>query len=350
MIGGYGEHENEFCLFRIPAEGARVLWQITNRCNYQCSYCIFSSGLHVAPQELNYEEALGVLSQLRQENFTHIKFTGGEPFSRPDFLKILTRAKELGFVSDVSTNAAYLTRDKARALSSCNLSLVHVSLDGADEETHEVVRGPNTFAPTVRGLRHLLEEGIPVRVGCVVHAHNEGSLDAVAHFCLSLGVPEIIFSRMEPVGRLAPGSALVAKSSDETLLAQCKALGGEFGTRLRIVGNFKGTQYGDIEVSRVRQRHITKVSSHGSLRQVGEGSRPGCPGGTRFLFIDSLGRVSPCSWISETSKRYVSETSLKQQPLGTLLSSGACAEFKDFLLAGADAGKSGCPLHWQRSE
>ena len=32
-----------FCLFRIPENGGRVLWEITNTCNYNCSYCIFSS-------------------------------------------------------------------------------------------------------------------------------------------------------------------------------------------------------------------------------------------------------------------------------------------------------------------
>ena len=32
-----------FCLFRIPENGGRVLWEITNTCNYRCSYCIFSS-------------------------------------------------------------------------------------------------------------------------------------------------------------------------------------------------------------------------------------------------------------------------------------------------------------------
>lgn len=32
-----------FCLFNIKEDGARVIWEVTNACNYTCSYCIFSS-------------------------------------------------------------------------------------------------------------------------------------------------------------------------------------------------------------------------------------------------------------------------------------------------------------------
>jgi len=32
-----------FCLFNIKEDGARVIREVTNACNYTCSYCIFSS-------------------------------------------------------------------------------------------------------------------------------------------------------------------------------------------------------------------------------------------------------------------------------------------------------------------
>ena len=45
-----------FCLFRIPENGGRVLWEITNTCNYHCSYCIFSSESKKYENELSTEE------------------------------------------------------------------------------------------------------------------------------------------------------------------------------------------------------------------------------------------------------------------------------------------------------
>ena len=56
-----------FCLFRIPENGGRVLWEITNTCNYHCSYCIFSSESKKYENELSTEEIKKAIKELKEK-------------------------------------------------------------------------------------------------------------------------------------------------------------------------------------------------------------------------------------------------------------------------------------------
>ena len=122
-----------FCLFRIPENGGRVLWEITNTCNYHCSYCIFSSEAKKYEDELKTDEVKRAIKELKENNFTYIKFTGGEPFTRKDMTEILKYANKLGFDMDISTNASLITDEIAKELKNINFPMVHVSLDGNDK-------------------------------------------------------------------------------------------------------------------------------------------------------------------------------------------------------------------------
>ena len=206
-----------FCIFRIPENGGRVLWEITNTCNYHCSYCMFSSEAKKYENELTTEEVKKAIKDLKGNNFTYIKFTGGEPFVRKDMVEILKYASELGFDMDISTNASLLTSEIVKELKAINFPMIHVSLDGYDKNLHEYVRGKNTFEPTIRGIKILTENGIYTRLGTVIYSQNEDYLEKIVALASNLKVNEIIFSFMEPMGRLKEDDELLSKRSLESV-------------------------------------------------------------------------------------------------------------------------------------
>ena len=181
-----------FCLFRIPENGGRVLWEITNTCNYHCSYCIFSSETKRYENELTTDEVKKAIKELKENNFTYIKFTGGEPFVRKDMVEILKYASELEFDMDISTNASLVTSEIAQELKNINFPMVHVSLDGNDKDTHEYVRGENTFERTLRGIRHLTNNNIYTRIGTVIYKKNEDKLEEIIKLAIELNANEMI--------------------------------------------------------------------------------------------------------------------------------------------------------------
>jgi MoaA/NifB/PqqE/SkfB family radical SAM enzyme len=305
-----------FCRFRIPLSGRRAIWEVTNACNYGCRYCIFGSTSRSPPGELDAAAALNVVAQLASSGFTHVKFTGGEPFLRPDMTAILARARTLGISCDVSTNASRIDADTAGTLAGLGLDMVHVSLDGPDAASHEAVRGKGTFAPSLTGLRLLVAAGVPVRVGCVVHARNEGLIPAMAAFCADLGAGSVVFSRMEPVGRMRGRPTLVTALDDEAIRA---------------------------EVAQAADAHRTRIAISHNLDAPGGGCGT-CPGGDRFAFVDHRGRVSPCTWVSEHRPDLVPEAGVADIPLADLLASPRIAGFRASVEAFSGGGARSCPM------
>lgn len=270
-----------FCKFSILPNMNKVIWEITNECNYTCEYCVFSSTGKKPRGELSFEKVIETLNELKSNGFNYIKFTGGEPFIRSDFIDILKEAKSLGFNYDISTNASFITEEISKQLSLLDLNFIHVSLDGYDLFSHEIVRGKKSFSKTMIGLKHLIKYNDNIRLGCVIHSNNENHLQKVANLANELMVREIIFSLMAPIGRMEKNSPSLATKSAEQLLKEINLLKT---TKTKINHNLSS----DIKPMTFKS-------------QINNNS---CPGGTKFLFIDSIGIVSPCTWITDMFPQY----------------------------------------------
>lgn len=270
----------DFCKFRIPENGGRVIWEVTNECNYACSYCIFASTGKKPENELSFEKVCETIDNLKMAGFTYIKFTGGEPFLRSDMLEILKYTKSQNMLFDISTNASFITDSLAKELSLLNMEMIHVSMDGHNQETHEYVRGKKTYIKTIEGIQHLKNNGLKIRLGCVIHKENENYLEEMVDFCENMKVDELVFSMMEPVGRMRDKSASLALKMPENLA---------------------------LEINQLKNNKILNIKVNHNLNshQEPKASSESCPAGKSFLFINSTGDVSPCTWITEKAPQFV---------------------------------------------
>lgn len=304
-----------FCIFRIPENGGRVLWEITNTCNYHCSYCMFSCEAKKYENELTTEEAKIAIKDLKENNFTYIKFTGGEPFVRKDMIEILKYALELGFDMDISTNASLLTKEIVKELKAINFPMVHVSLDGYDKNSHEYVRGKNTFEPTIRGIKLLTEAGIYTRLGTVIYSQNEDYLEKIVALASDLKVNEIIFSFMEPMGRLKEDDKLLSKRSLESVKKEIEKLAIKYEGKIKV-------KYSLSENKICKSEEI-------------------CPAVNKFIYINNLGEISPCTRIVSKNPEYKSKITLKNNSLNEIINSEPIQKYLKYL----EANKiTGCPI------
>ena len=306
-----------FCLFRIPKHGGRVIWQVTNQCNYNCCYCIFSSTFKKPKGELETRHVMRTLDALKTRGFTHLKVTGGEPFVRKDMLEILQYAHGLGFETDISSNASSITQNIAEGLVAAGVTTVHVSLDGHTLELQENVRGNNTFDRTIRGIKLLVANGLYTRIGCLLYKDNDRFIPEMAAFCADLGVNEVIFSYLEAVGRLHGDTSLISRRSMEELISQIVPLQQAYG-RLKISYSFTE-----------------------DAPKSGCGT---CPGATKFLSIDYLGRISPCTWVAERQPQFISKKTLKDATLDELLESDEIRSYTAMAGRLNEAGMNRCPM------
>lgn len=304
-----------FCLFRIPENGGRVLWEITNTCNYHCSYCIFSSETIKYENELMTDEVKRTIKELKENNFTYIKFTGGEPFTRKDMTEILKYAKELGFDMDISTNASLITEKIAKELKDINFPMVHVSLDGADKNSHEFVRGKDTFERTLRGIKYLTQNDIYTRIGTVIYKQNEDRLEDIVKLAIELKANEIIFSFMEAVGRLEGDDTIISKKTIGAVSNEIDKLALKYGKQIQVKYSFT-------------ENKVCK-------------SEECCPAVKKFLYINNLGQVSPCTWVVANNSEYQSKLTLKNYTFREIINSEPIQNYLKYI---EENQIKGCPV------
>jgi radical SAM protein with 4Fe4S-binding SPASM domain len=140
---------------------------LTNNCNLKCPYCYNKSDreykLRLAKQGkiasiLTTEESKHLITRLVECGLQHLVLTGGEPLMRPDALELIAHARSLSptLKIELLTNGILIKEPVAEKL--CDLvDMVTISLDGHERHLHEHYRGRNTFAPTIRGIRKLVE-------------------------------------------------------------------------------------------------------------------------------------------------------------------------------------------------
>ena len=85
-----------------------------------------------------------------------VSFTGGEPLLHPQIFELIEYAKDKGRVSTLVTNGWFL-EDKVEGLCGTRLDLLSVSVDGP-AETHNRIRGKNSFERLEKGLRKILNQ------------------------------------------------------------------------------------------------------------------------------------------------------------------------------------------------
>lgn len=115
-------------------------YYVTYRCNAKCGFCdIWEKPSPYVTLE-NVRENLKALKKL---GVKIIDFTGGEPLLHRQIDQFLALAKEMKFMTTLTTNALLYPKFADRLKG--NIDMLHFSLDTADKEKHDAMRGVACF-------------------------------------------------------------------------------------------------------------------------------------------------------------------------------------------------------------
>jgi len=177
-----------------------LTWELTYACNLQCVHCLSSSGMR-DPRELTTEQAKAVLDDLRDMQVFYINIGGGEPMVRRDFFEILEHAQRCNIGVKFSTNGAFISAESARRLAAMNYLDIQISLDGADRETNDRVRGDGSYDTAIEAMEHLRAANFgPFKISVVMTRHNVSQLDDFKALADSYGA-QLRITRLRPAGR-----------------------------------------------------------------------------------------------------------------------------------------------------
>jgi len=144
--------------------------ELTDSCNLRCIHCYRDS----RPSQLLEEGTIlsqsfrRLISELAELGCSRAQFTGGEPLLLGDqLLDFILQAEQKGIQVMVFTNLTLLTTRIAKFFKQHNVE-VGTSLYASDQELHDSITGvKGSFAETVRGIRELVSEAVPLMVGII---------------------------------------------------------------------------------------------------------------------------------------------------------------------------------------
>lgn len=309
--------EDKVCLFTLVG-GLRVIWEITNKCGYNCKHCC-SDAKNISQKELDTQEVKLGLDRLISQGAESIYFSGGEPLARNDFFELFQYASLKLKPQNINfaTNGKLIDRNLARRISNeLSPGTVLVSLDGHDEETSEQFRGvKKSFRYAIKAMENLANENVNTRMGVVIWKGNYLNLEDFVKIGIERRVNSVFFNWLVPAGR--------AEYNHQDI-----CVGGD---------RFFPTAH---EINRLQEKYGEYVDiGYHRFEKIDDNCK-GCQAGKGIIHISPTGEISPCSWIYKLDRTFLSNSSIAKENLPTIFKEPSFVRLRR-IMEGRDEQKKG---------
>ncbi len=172
--------------------GARLWLYPTYHCNLACAYCLTESHPRIADRrELTPGIVLEAVTQARALGFASAGFTGGEVFMLRWFPETLVEAARVLPVVALTNGTILGERILRRLAPLATLpAAMQLSLDAAEPEGNDPLRGAGTHAAVLAAIPRLRDAGIRVRIATTVERQSDDDLARLCELHRSLGVSD----------------------------------------------------------------------------------------------------------------------------------------------------------------
>lgn len=170
---------------------------LTTRCNLKCRICTTYKFSSQIDQELTAAEIKKIVLQAAELGLRKIVFSGGEPFLRNDIFEIISFLKKNTKMDVViTTNGTLIDSVLAEKIIQAQTNHLQISLDGATEKIHDLIRGDGSFVKTTEAIKILnkIRKGsLSLGMSFTVTRFNYKEMRSFLDLGRDLGVDNILF-------------------------------------------------------------------------------------------------------------------------------------------------------------
>jgi MoaA/NifB/PqqE/SkfB family radical SAM enzyme len=182
--------------------GVRIVIELTNRCNLRCHHCFEER--HAATGDLPLEILDKVVREGKSCGIDHLSFTGGEPTIYRHFDEIVRRLCEAGYTFGFVSNGLNFPQIYPLLLTYREwFKGVTFSLDGAQEETHNRLRGKGSYRSVMRAASICVFKNLPFTINMVLTAQNRREIGEMVWLAERLGSRGVRFGHLMPTPETA---------------------------------------------------------------------------------------------------------------------------------------------------
>lgn len=266
----------------------KIQWKITNKCNLKCKHCYLGK---LDGFELPFDKVNEIADTIINSNVMEVTISGGECLTYNGIEKIIQKFVVNGIKVDVFTNALLLKNvlDKIDSdIINKNDLLFYVSVDGT-KNSHEQIRGKNTFDKTINNIKYAIEKGYPVVTNTVINKINYYDIMDMIVLLKEMGVRDVQLSNL-----------IVQGSADNDLkisLTEQMNLKDKLNELYKRHPEFGYIYYSEVpDGSGVRKVYSL---SKGKKSFIGNDNWK-CTAGVARVTIDSNGKVYCCPFIKDS--------------------------------------------------
>lgn len=258
-----------------------LLLQVTNRCNYTCSFCDFWKNGVPHEQEVQLHEYERLAEDLSQLGTFIISIEGGEPFLRKDLIEIVRIFSRKHFTV-LYTNGWFVNDEKAQSLIEAGLHQVGISIDFPQAEDHDKKRGK------VGAFNHVFD---------AVKSFKKFSKNPFSQIHLMTVLMDKNQHQIEDLLKLSAAQGI---GHNFTLLSKKGFRRGQSDSE----GLPKGPLSADLLKLHKKYKHFKVFRNYieGIDLFLERKDLPGCTAGVQSFNIDHIGQVSTC--IEKINKPY----------------------------------------------
>lgn len=264
------------------AAGLRVVYlELANTCNSLCTTCPLTFGKAEPEAMLSLSDVRRLIEQAPDLERAVLHGVG-ESLLNPDLVPIVDWLSGRGIDTCFNTNALLLNRKRAAALVDAGLTDIRISLDAAEPETYEEIRGVRGHTAVVRNLKRMVaaraDAGASApRISVFFTAMHENimQLPDVLDICIDAGADALVVQRMTYFG--------------EGLATEDQSLFKDIRTRERVVLEQVETAAAEHDIDLVGTAGVTPLEA---LEDAPH--RRGCERPWTTMYVTAQGNVFSC--------------------------------------------------------
>lgn len=252
-----------------------VEMHFTHNCNLKCKHCFQESDPHSdTKKHLSAKQWIDIFKQFEQLKMHTIIISGGEPLFYSGFEEVMREVVNYRLSFVFLTNAMLVTPDNIDIFKKKNVQLT-ISLDGHNADTHELLRGRNTFEKLDGILDFLLDNEVKINIAHTLHKKNYTHLETFIDYLINKGIRSLSIGLIKPSGRAIVNDELLLSKEEERDL-YVKIIEMDIAYREKIILNFPDLSF------------VDKAPDYGDNDYVY------CSAGTKRIAISSDGLLYPC--------------------------------------------------------
>lgn len=171
--------------------------EVTRKCNMNCVHCYLEGARE--EELLSFHELKSILDTLEASNILSIYFTGGEVFSRKDFMDLYLYAKRKGFLVSILTNGTLIRDEDLKVLSAYPPHNLSISLYGMTEEVYNhVTQSKGNFNTIISNIKKICKLGLNLELKFIMLNENKHEYSLAKEFAESLGIELVVGKELFP--------------------------------------------------------------------------------------------------------------------------------------------------------